>query len=619
MGVPKFFRWFASRTEFRRHVFLPKINSSLSIDINSELHKAASESYGYSPDFTTEQRTTKIEENNKKTLLELDDQFIDRFIQNLNRVVQEVNPRDTLFIAVDGVPPYAKMIQQRSRRFMVPWSKNPNIVFDSNSLTPGTHIMSKIDIRIKKWINETGNLPHVVIYSGSDMPGEGEHKIMDAFREGKYYTSDGNHIILGMDTDLFMLTLILPQDNIYLWRPNPHLQESLQLISIYAARRQIANMLGNRDIIASSSDFVLMTSLLGNDFIPRHPSLEDYVYSIDKLIEIYRRKTPSGEFVDLKTSNIKWNIFKIFINGLALSEPDFLLHNLSDFTYPVPFIVLKDALSNNILSYKKFKAEWYTHVKYNENIMLNPNINYKQPIDTMISDMTVSYMDTLQFIQQYYRKGTHSINLNFSYKFHYTPLLADLYSNISKHHELVMKGKAWLDNTSEFLGISQLQISILPIQSKEYLDNTMRFQLEQLITKYDEWYNHWPLQKPTVDYQGHGQLHTGIILIPFPPIKYVKQLRLSFNRVSFVAPKTIIAHPLKKTPIYRKTPKETPVQKGTENVIISDDTEVNINTIIADELPDISGLVDVVLFSENETYNPAEEEFENKYIDPSYL
>ncbi len=119
----------------------------------------------------------------------------------LDRIItQIVKPKVSVFMAIDGVAPRAKLNQQRSRRFrsakdLAEATKDERIVkggagenggllsekkvFDSNCITPGTEFMEKVSNCIKYFIRKKikedplwRNLK--VIYSGHEIPGEGE-------------------------------------------------------------------------------------------------------------------------------------------------------------------------------------------------------------------------------------------------------------------------------------------------------------------------------------------------------------------------------------------------------------------------------------------------------------
>ena len=117
-------------------------------------------------------------------------------------VTQIVKPKHLLYVAVDGVAPRAKMNQQRSRRFRAERDQREankeaiasakvesrSDLFDSNCITPGTEFMENVSKHIqwflRKKIKEDPLWNHLrVIYSGPEVPGEGEHKIMQFIRD----------------------------------------------------------------------------------------------------------------------------------------------------------------------------------------------------------------------------------------------------------------------------------------------------------------------------------------------------------------------------------------------------------------------------------------------------
>eukprot|EP00166_Cyanidium_caldarium_P002737 ctg_2686.g385 len=99
MGVPRFFRWLASR--------YPTINESLEgehefdnfyLDMNGIIHSCT--------------------HANDEELVALDEvEMFSRIFAYTERLYRIVRPRRLLYLAVDGVAPRAKMNQQRSRRF----------------------------------------------------------------------------------------------------------------------------------------------------------------------------------------------------------------------------------------------------------------------------------------------------------------------------------------------------------------------------------------------------------------------------------------------------------------------------------------------------------------------
>jgi len=150
-----------------------------------------------------------------------------------------------------GVAPRAKLNQQRQRRFRAAKDAEDNLkrliekgtscylslqkvydkltcffvsigearptdkLFDSNCITPGTEFMARLSTALKffiaKKIREDNNWKSVtVIFSGHEVPGEGEHKIMEYIRAQKAqpdYDPNQSHCLYGLDADLIMLSL----------------------------------------------------------------------------------------------------------------------------------------------------------------------------------------------------------------------------------------------------------------------------------------------------------------------------------------------------------------------------------------------------------------------------
>lgn len=149
----------------------------------------------------------------------------------VDHLVLKIKPKKLLFLAIDGVAPRAKMNQQRTRRFRTAKAANElqeialergekivpgRDVFDSNCITPGTIFMKKMTRHLRyfisKKVSEDPNWREFdVILSGPDVPGEGEHQIMEYIRLAKAqpdYDPNIRHCLYGLDADLIMLGLL---------------------------------------------------------------------------------------------------------------------------------------------------------------------------------------------------------------------------------------------------------------------------------------------------------------------------------------------------------------------------------------------------------------------------
>jgi len=232
-------------------------------------------------------------------------------------------PLKTLFIAIDGVPPRAKIQQQRMRRFHNLKEKaiikkieteygsksasTTSKTINTNIITPGTSFMNNLKTAIQKHLKTSPIYKNIykVIFSAADVPGEGEHKIMKYLNSSDNYFSDNDKtIIYGLDADLIMLSMASNINNIYLLRErtlfgsytfdiNGH--EFLYL-DIDILKTCLIDEFTNyiTDITYEYiprliDDYIFLTFLIGNDFIPKIPHLSVYNNGIETLMKTYCR------------------------------------------------------------------------------------------------------------------------------------------------------------------------------------------------------------------------------------------------------------------------------------------------------------------------------------------
>ncbi|KAL5970272.1 5'-3 exoribonuclease 1 [Taenia solium] len=208
MGVPKFYRWISQRYPCINQILRPDevvLIDHLYLDLNGIIHSSShcddADSDAY----------------NEDTVF----QTIANYVKH---IICLIRPQKTIFLAVDGVAPRAKMTQQRARRFV--GSKNlaaklqkrrmkepefdENTVFDPNVISPGTKFMENLHEYFKMFITEQIAADPLwrrvdVIYSGHDAPGEGEQKIREYMlyqRTLPQYRPNERHCLYGMDADL---------------------------------------------------------------------------------------------------------------------------------------------------------------------------------------------------------------------------------------------------------------------------------------------------------------------------------------------------------------------------------------------------------------------------------
>ena len=106
----------------------------------------------------------------------------------LSRMIRASRPRRTLFLAIDGPAPLAKLLHQRAsrkseaRRLVRASGQGQEAEVSRLELTVGTELMAEVDSWVSAWAQEQlqGQWGHLrIVVSGCAVPGEGETKIVE--------------------------------------------------------------------------------------------------------------------------------------------------------------------------------------------------------------------------------------------------------------------------------------------------------------------------------------------------------------------------------------------------------------------------------------------------------
>jgi 5'-3' exoribonuclease 1 len=192
--------------------------------------------------------------------------------------------------------------------------------FDSNCITPGTPFMSNLHAQLKYFINkkisENSAWADVeVILSGHDVPGEGEHKIMDYIRRSKShvdYNPNTRHCLYGLDADLMMLGLATHEPHFSLLREEVTFgrkkkplrsvdQQTFFLFHLSLFREyldlEFTTLKGQLafpyDIERIIDDYVLMCYFIGNDFLPHLSGFDINDGAIGQMFKVYKTLLPT--------------------------------------------------------------------------------------------------------------------------------------------------------------------------------------------------------------------------------------------------------------------------------------------------------------------------------------
>ena len=422
--------------------------------------------------------------------LQFENYIIESVINKLINIITNINPKNITFIAFDGVPPIAKLTQQKNRRYKSHFQAKlftKTILWDTCAITPGTIFMNNLNNAIKKHFANNKN----IILSLTDIPGEGEHKIFEYIRDN-FDLNDSNNInniVYGMDADLIMLSLnhLKYSKQIYLYRETPHFIKSLDnsldpnqtyLINILElgnqiykeltddisvqkdtpdwlkeASEDIDNSLNNLQINGETfynkiDDYIFICFLLGNDFMPHFPAINIRNNGFTVLLELYKKLFNNKKQL-IKDGKILWANFKLFIGKIAENEESFLkeIYNLrekqSKKNYKENSDEEKEFKFNSIPSWERnienfinpFEQGWQHRYYYS---LFDIDITKDNKDNKAIGNISTNYLQTLQWTYYYYSK--ECVNWNHSYKYHYPPLMSDLYKSVPYFDsELVLK------------------------------------------------------------------------------------------------------------------------------------------------------------------------------------
>ena len=441
MGIPAFFAYL-----IKNHSNIVKKLSSnpikvdnLYLDCNSIIYDAV---YKMVVTVMTEDAANKI---------------IANVIHSIKEYINLLKPTEVLMIAFDGVAPVAKLEQQRSRRFKslyqnslsrsISKTTDPD-PWNTTAITPGTQFMKTLDDKISQAFSDSKKYGlNKIIVSGSNIYGEGEHKIFKYIRENGDFHRNLNTIIYGLDADLIMLSInhlpITP--NIYLFRETPEFIKSINselepnesyVLDIPELAATITLDMNNGEELSNVQqknriyDYIFLCFFLGNDFMPHFPAVNIRTGGVDKMLQAYKATIGSTNENLTDGKIIYWKNVRKLVEFLSKNEVDFLKqeHKIRDRKekHRLPDITPKDKLENfmNIPTYERsvekyinpYKDNWQQRY-YKSLFEININEERRKQICT-------NYLEGLEWTMKYYTTGCP--DWRWCYNYNYPPLLEDL-------------------------------------------------------------------------------------------------------------------------------------------------------------------------------------------------
>jgi 5'-3' exonuclease len=444
MGIPYYFYYLTTKYNDIVITSLPIKIDIYAIDFNGIIHPEAAK------------------EKNEELL-------INNLWDKINNYYDIYKP-NKLLICIDGVAPLAKIIQQRKRRYLT-YFKNKidkiTSVWDTNAISPGTNFMNKLNSFIQEKITNDN-----YIFSGSNQPGEGEHKIFKLINDIKCDNDNDNDndniIINGLDADLIILSLISGRKKIYLMRENKGKTLYVNIdnlrIAILKELRPKWNIENDKDLIES---YCVMCSILGNDFIPHILNLNIKSGGLDKLINITEIAIKMhGPLVEDNKINQKTlgNIFNQIAdnedNDISLLVKNEIERKPRDFTllsqeYGIKF---KDETLNLINNNSKKWRYYYYKNLFDINITIDST-----------SIISSNYIKGIYWTYNYYKKM--DIDYTWYYPYNYPPTAKDIsnYFKVNNIQEIQSKGTFLKPETQLLLILPINSINLIDDKNKKYM------------------------------------------------------------------------------------------------------------------------------------------------------
>lgn len=281
-------------------------------------------------------------------------------------ICSKVCPVISLNLFCDGTAPFAKMVLQRERRNKNQ-NQNDDIFKTSLNFTPGTNFIKDMSIKLEKCIKTIRTYFNIKVNIDSIAPGEAEIKIKNKLIQNYNRNKDHSHLLVTNDADV---VLILASDETYIKTNillnNKVLPINELLIKHFNKYNPTFNKVNNLD-------FVLLSILLGNDYVPKIGEL-----SPKKIWDSYQQNVDKYKYI-LKIN--KENDIKFEFNK------DFLIDILNDCVGKIgkTKILKNNKLYCNELYKNYFDGILWTLTMYNLGRCYNYDYicNYNKPIDIL--------------------------------------------------------------------------------------------------------------------------------------------------------------------------------------------------------------------------------------------
>jgi 5'-3' exonuclease len=467
------------------------LNSDIGLpDIDSENNKS---------DVSTYTKTINFQ---NLMIEDIDDSFFKLFINNdnldnfiIHKVAEYVETLISYFpslsyvyLAIDGVPLFAKMIEQKKRRTIghilsmaklniLESYKNDldiepnqtdqtiekeiyynhykfekkiiNFKFDKNKISPGCAFMTNLQIYVGNFFKSKFTKIKFELDPYSES-GEGEKKIVYKIHQLAKSGYTGQITTYSPDADVILLMLLeLDKFHIQIMRYDQQLSQ-LDMINIDELKKIIINYMrfdsfNDQTKHLIIKDIVMLFTLLGNDFLPKLNIINTNKH-IRQIFDAYLKlnqniKTNSNDYmfifsqIDKSTNTyshkINWQNLKHFFinlhNQLKSYDNSFSKHKMSkEWTIKPDQIINSNAISyyQHIFNIENLANIYDPSIQHNS---LNTDDNSLNPI--LSNRICLKYLQGFIWLSNYYLDHNFDYKL-FHYKYNSAPTIKELIKTI---------------------------------------------------------------------------------------------------------------------------------------------------------------------------------------------
>lgn len=469
---------------------LPNKSKDIYVNIDPIIQRIAKEVYHYG-NKKNRARDAKARSELKNTPINeiFENYFLPSLESTLTKIMSNYSSQVSTLrkVYIVGSGTYnAKMIQDLHNTTFYNSTKEPEhyILIDPNSFFPGTPLSISIYKHLQNIMSkimETQGIKEVIILDYTN-PGNSHDKIFSHMSESVV------NIIVGFNTDTFVTSL----NHLGIYITDPYMFDN------YPGHHIIVDVF--KQYIRNVGNFTLLISLIES---------KSKYFMISRLG--YLLKQSQG--IDMVTvdKKINWKGLTKFLGRIKKEEKSYYIED-SKKDYEHESTLYRISKDGGKLNYNKYKDYWYSYI-FNYDDTMN-TIELNTEINEMVGDFLVDIQNTYNYLSGL------PYNVNYNYKYHFFPLIDEIYEMCKHVTTLNIKPEGY-----NYDYIDQL-IAILPRYSNELLNRKIRGVVNTASSLADM----YPVSVPIYN-QATNIKDRPIVLLPLVSMQRIKRMTDPYKEV----------------------------------------------------------------------------------------